>query len=53
MQARACLLDAAGGRAMALRAGENDIRQLSPGIYFVRSAVGGERSAVRRVIVTR
>jgi hypothetical protein len=42
------LLDVAGRKAMDLRAGANDVRHISPGIYFVRQA-----SSVRKVILTR
>jgi hypothetical protein len=50
----ASLLDIAGRWVMDLRPGVNDVRALAPGIYFVRSAACGERSAVaRKVIVTR
>lgn len=48
------LRDITGRKVMDLRPGENDVRHLAPGVYFVR-AVGHEPSAVgcRRVIVTR
>jgi hypothetical protein len=34
--------------------GVNDVRHLAPGVYFVRErlAVGGERSAVHKVVLT-
>ena len=50
-----CLMDACGRRIMAFHAGTNDIHNLSPGVYFVRErlAVGGERSTVRKVVITR
>jgi len=53
--ARSELLDASGRKVMDLAPGENDVRHLSPGVYFLRSAVSGERSAVsvRKVVVTR
>jgi hypothetical protein len=47
------LLDIAGRRVMGLVPGENDIRHLAPGIYFLRSAESGARSAVRKVVLTR
>jgi hypothetical protein len=49
------LLDACGRRAMDLKSGPNDIRHVAPGIYFVRSAESGTRSAVsvRKVVVAR
>jgi hypothetical protein len=47
---RAVLLDAAGRTVMELRTGANDVRRLSPGVYFVRDA---QAQAVRRVLVVR
>jgi len=50
------LLDAAGRKVMELRPGANDVRHLSPGVYFVRegpSAVGHQPSAVQKVVVTK
>ncbi|UCG43142.1 MAG: hypothetical protein JSU73_00570 [candidate division WOR-3 bacterium] len=49
------LLDATGRKVVDLRPGENDIRHVAPGVYFVRSAGSGERSAVsvRKVVVQR
>jgi hypothetical protein len=49
------LLDIAGRRVLELREGANDVSRLSPGVYFVREAAGGERSAasIRKVVVTR
>ena len=40
---------------MDLHPGPNDVRHLSPGVYFVREAsgVGREASSVRKVILTR
>jgi hypothetical protein len=49
----ALLLDVTGSKVMDLRLGLNDIRNLAPGIYFVRTAGSGERSAVRKVVVQR
>jgi hypothetical protein len=53
----ACLLDAAGRRVLALKPGANDVRALTPGVYFVRelSAVSREPSAVsvRKVVIAR
>jgi hypothetical protein len=50
---RAMLLDATGRLAMKLEPGVNDVRQLSPGVYFVCPASGLEPSAVRKVVVQR
>jgi len=49
------LLDIAGRRVLSLKAGANDVHSLAPGVYFVRErlAVSGERSVVRRVVVTQ
>ncbi|MFO7675325.1 MAG: hypothetical protein R6X12_03295 [bacterium] len=51
---RAELLDISGRKMMDLAPGENDVRHLSPGVYFVR-AVGGEPPAAgcQKVVVTR
>jgi len=51
---RAALLDAAGRRVLELRTGANDVRALSPGVYFVVSPAPllsfpeGDRFEVRR-----
>jgi hypothetical protein len=48
------LLDAAGRKVMELVPGPNDVRALSPGVYFVRSepsAVSRKPSAVRKVVI--
>jgi len=42
------LIDATGRKVTALRPGANDVSRLSPGVYFVRSAV-----SVRKVILGR
>jgi hypothetical protein len=50
------LLDVGGRKVMSLWAGANDLRRLSPGIYFVRSApsaVSRQPSAVTKVVVVR
>jgi len=47
------LLDVSGRQAAVLVPGLNDIRHLAPGIYFLRSAEGGTRSAVRKVVIQR
>jgi len=46
------LYDANGRRVAKLHPGANDVSRLSPGVYFVRSADGGGRSA-RKVLVQR
>ena len=47
------LLSITGRKVLDLKSGTNDVSGLAPGVYFVRSAVGGERSAVTKVIVSR
>ncbi|MEO0078169.1 MAG: SBBP repeat-containing protein [candidate division WOR-3 bacterium] len=48
------LLDVSGRKVMELRPGPNEMRHLSPGVYFVRS-VGCERLAVgcQKVVIAR
>jgi hypothetical protein len=48
---RACLRDVAGRGVMDLKPGANDIRPVSPGVYFVHAA--GLGSAGRRLVVAR
>jgi hypothetical protein len=53
---RAELLDAAGRKVVDLHPGENDVRALAPGVYFVREepqAASLKTQAVRKVVVTR
>jgi hypothetical protein len=50
---KAVLMDANGRDVAELQPGLNDIRHIRSGIYFLRSAVGGKRSAVSKVVVTR
>jgi hypothetical protein len=52
----ASLLDISGRKALDLRPGENDVRGLAPGVYFVREAQAqaqAQAQAVRKVVVTR
>ncbi|MCX6843958.1 MAG: hypothetical protein NTX53_16975, partial [candidate division WOR-3 bacterium] len=44
----ASLLDISGREVMGLKAGENDVSRLSPGVYFVR-----DESRMRKVVVQR
>ncbi|UCG42829.1 MAG: hypothetical protein JSU73_13375, partial [candidate division WOR-3 bacterium] len=61
LHSSAKMLDASGRVVAELQPGENDIRHLAPGIYFVRSAEGGDahaggeatRSAVSKIVVQR
>ncbi len=52
---KAALLDITGRRVMGLEPGDNDVRHVAPGVYFLaeRSAVSGRLSAVRKVVVQR
>jgi hypothetical protein len=54
-EARGELLDISGRGVLNLKPGANDVSRLAPGVYFVRSAASGERSAVavRKVILQR
>jgi YVTN family beta-propeller protein len=49
------LLDISGRKMMDLGLGANDVRALAPGVYFIRErlAVGGVRSTVHKVVVTK
>lgn len=47
------LFSITGRKVMELQAGQNDISRLSPGVYILRSAECGERSAVTKVVVQR
>jgi hypothetical protein len=46
------LLDISGRKVLDLKPGENDVRGLAPGVYFVRAAQA-QTGAVRKVVVTR
>jgi len=52
---RAELLDVSGRKVLDLHPGENDVRTLAPGVYFVRQTFGAKRvtSDVTKVIITR
>jgi len=50
-QAPGVMLDISGQKVMELLPGENDIRHLSPGVYFLRSADSGARNTARKVII--
>jgi hypothetical protein len=50
LQSRTMLLDITGRRVMSLQPGENDIRYVAPGIYFVRQEESG---ATTKVVVQR
>lgn len=54
--ANSILLDASGHCAMVLRPGKNDVGDLPPGVYFVRSelrAVDLKRTEIRKIVLTR
>jgi len=40
--AAAALLDASGRKVFDLKPGANDVSQLAPGVYFVRTAMNGQ-----------
>jgi len=48
-----CLLDVSGRKVLDLHPGANDLRRLSPGVYFVRErpAIHCEPSAVMKVVI--
>ncbi len=53
---RADLRDVTGRKVMELRPGENDIRHLAPGVYFIRrpeTEDGRPSPAVRKVVIQR
>ncbi len=47
------LLDATGRKVLDLKPGPNNVRHLAPGVYFLRSAESGGRTAVSKVIIAR
>jgi hypothetical protein len=47
------LLDITGRRVLSLQPGANDIRNVVPGVYFLRSAESGGRSPVRKTVIQR
>lgn len=50
------LLDIAGRRVLELKAGENDIRHVAPGVYFLREGSRGqgfEGPSVRKVVIQK
>ena len=53
----ALLLDICGRKVMDLQPGDNDIRHLAPGVFFVREEGprihGSEGSSVRKVVIQR
>jgi hypothetical protein len=51
----ASLLNLAGRKVLDLKSGANDVSRLAPGVYFIseRSAVSGQRSAVRKVVLAK
>jgi hypothetical protein len=55
-EASSSLLDIGGRQVMRLKPGANDVRKLTPGVYFVRSepsAAGYEPSSITKVVVAR
>jgi hypothetical protein len=51
--ASSILLDLTGRKVADLHSGGNDVSRLASGVYFVRSADGGERSAVSKLVIQR
>jgi photosystem II stability/assembly factor-like uncharacterized protein len=47
----AALLDISGRKVLDLHPGANDIRQLAPGVYFVRSAVSVASSTAQKLVI--
>jgi hypothetical protein len=49
------LLDIAGREVMPLRPGENDIRHIAPGVYFIPedSSTQGAKGSSRKIVVQR
>jgi hypothetical protein len=55
-EARGALLDITGRKVTDLQPGENDIRHIAPGVYFVsrtETEDGRPRTAVRKVVIQR
>jgi DNA-binding beta-propeller fold protein YncE len=52
---RSVLLDAAGRKVLDLKAGDNDVSRLSPGVYFVRTRGQGAKGEGpgEKVVITR
>jgi hypothetical protein len=49
---RAELLDVTGRQVLKLQPGANDVRHLSPGIYFVREAQAqAQAGTVRKILI--
>jgi len=54
VMSRAVLLDVSGRKVLDLHTGANDVRRLSPGVYFVRGAQAqAQAQTIRKVAVTR
>ena len=52
--ARLALVDAAGRRVLDLRYGQNDVRVLSPGVYFIQAADPARSlSGAQKVVIQR
>jgi hypothetical protein len=52
-QATSWLLDVSGRKVLELNPGPNDVSRFGAGVYFVRSAGSGQRTAVSKVVVQR
>ena len=56
LQPEMVLMDISGRKVLDLRPGPNDVRHLSPGVYFVRellAAASSSRQPVRRVVLVK
>ena len=54
MRGQSVLLDAAGRKVLGLKAGENDVSGLAPGVYFVRGEGRGARGGgAEKVVIAR
>jgi hypothetical protein len=47
------LRDISGRNVLTLKKGENDVRFLPAGVYFLRPAVGNRQSKMTRVVIAR
>ena len=56
VMSRAALLNASGRKVMELQPGDNDVRHLSPGVYFIRaegSRIQGVEGSSAKVVIQR
>jgi hypothetical protein len=48
-----CLLDIGGRKVLGLKPGANDVRELVPGVYFVRSTLDSRQWRMTKVVIAR